>query len=96
MEYVKADPNSAHGTSFHDVEIHMSFDRLVEKLGPPHTTYEPGDKVRYEWCFRAKNRSDRPVTVYDWKTYSDKPREWHVGGWDKWDTIEFKRWFDSL
>ena len=94
MSYTKANPNNAHGTSFHDVVIEMSFDDLVKKLGAPHTTWGPGDKVQYEWCFQAFD--GRPVTVYDWKSYSDKPREWHVGGRDQIDTIRFKAWFDSL
>ncbi len=94
MSYTKMNPSDAHGTSFHDVEIHMPFDRIVEKLGKPHVTYEPGDKVRYEWCFQ--DIDGRPITVYDWKTYSDKPREWHVGGRTKSHTVQFKAWFDSL
>jgi hypothetical protein len=95
MSYIKTDLNDAVGTSFHDVVIEMRFDDLIKKLGQPHVSYASGDKVQYEWCF--KGPADRPVTVYDWKEYGNpRPSEWHVGGWDKWDTVDFKTWFDGL
>lgn len=78
-------------TSFHDVTIRESFDFMVKMLGEPHSENDPEDKVRYEWIFT--NSDGRPVTVYDWKSYSNKPKMWHIGGLNKEDTLQFKQWF---
>jgi hypothetical protein len=94
-QYVPTPVVDSSGTSFHGVEILLPFKELVEKLGVPHTTYTPGGKVRYEWVFRCQE-DGAVVTVYDYKSYSDQPREWHVGGTDLLDTVRFKEWFGDL
>ena len=84
---------NVNGTSFHDVEIRKNFDDLVALLGKPHYCNDPDDKVRYEWLFISDD--GRGVTLYDWKSYSDKPNVWHIGGMTQEITVSFKEWFES-
>ena len=89
------DLNMAVGTSFWDTVINAPYDVLVAKLGQPHATYAPGEKVQYEWAFRDDR--GRVTTVYDWKEYGNRrPSEWHVGGHDRQATEAFKAWFQCL
>tara|TARA_R100001440_G_scaffold71408_2_gene94354 strand:- start:803 stop:1126 length:324 start_codon:yes stop_codon:yes gene_type:complete len=78
------------GTSFHNVTITTSTNRLAEVLGPP-SHRDPGDgKVTREWALEYIDPSDpvgeapkRFVTVYDWKEGWDFPDNmtvrFHIG-----------------
>lgn len=87
-------PSLATGTSFWGTTIEMPYKALVAKLGKPHATYTPGDKVQYEWCFRGPD--GRPVTLYDWKEETQYPSEWHIGGLSQGQTEAFLRWFEGV
>jgi len=88
-------PKMAVGTSFWGTVIEVPYETLVTKLGKPHATYTPGEKVQYEWAF--KDDQGRVATVYDWKEYDNpRPSEWHVGGHNRQATEAFKAWFQSL
>lgn len=94
MNFIINPDADINGTSFYEVTINSSFDNLVKKLGEPHCEGSSDDKVRYEWFFT--NEAGRPVTLYDWKSYSDNPSVWHVGGLNKEDTLAFKRWINGF
>lgn len=90
----KASPGaSVCGTSYHGISVKCSFDDMVKKLGKPHASYPPGDKVRYEWVFTSED--GKVVTVYDWKEYCEKPSEWHLGAFNQEETVSFEKWFSG-
>ena len=82
------------GTCFHDVTIRCSFATLVKKLGEPHCMGDYEDNIRYEWFFTSEDGKN--VTLYDWKSYSDNPTVWNVGGLNKSDTEVFRSWFNRI
>jgi hypothetical protein len=94
MEFKQNPEAEVVGTSFYEVTIRESFAFMVKTLGEPHSEASPEDKVRYEWVFT--NSDGRTVTVYDWKSNSNKPNIWHVGGKNREDTLLFREWFDNL
>lgn len=88
------DSDAVNGTSWWGQIINMSFDDIVSRLGEPHKTWEPGDKVQYEWNF--VDSEGRAVTVYDWKEYNNRrPSEWHVGSRNVTTAKSFVKWFEE-
>jgi hypothetical protein len=87
---------SANGTSFHDVTIKTSANKLISVLGEPHWVNNTGeDKVNFEFIFETDEGD--VFTIYDWKHYRkldlDEIIEWHIGShsrmisWDAQDEI---------
>jgi hypothetical protein len=87
---------SANGTSFHDVTIKTSANKLISVLGEPHWVNNTGeDKVNFEFIFETDEGD--VFTIYDWKHYRkldlDEVIEWHIGShsrmisWDAQDEI---------
>lgn len=92
MNFISNPDADVCGTSFHGVTIHQSLGSLLNKLGAPH--YEGGDKTQYEWFFTSED--GRVITLYDWKSYTDNPSVWNVGGLNKVDTEMFRSWFNRI
>ncbi len=80
----------ADGTSFHDVTIKTTINKLVDVLGLPTYFDNTGeDKVNIEWVCETENGDI--VTIYDWKEYRslqlDEKITFHLGGHNKIGTI---------
>lgn len=92
--YTPTPDADANGTSFHGTVLNELYAGLVGRLGMPHCSYGPDDKVQYEWVFTGPDGS--VVTLYDWKQYGiSRPSQWHVGGRSKKSTEAFRRWFEG-
>ena len=96
---MKKTERSANGTSFHDVVITTSINKLTQLLGEPSYYDNSGDdKVNVEWDCEIENGN--VVTIYDWKEYrpigKDENIEFHIGGLSKIDTIDAKLELISL
>jgi hypothetical protein len=87
---MKKTEKSANGTSFHDVTITTSINKLTKVLGEPSYIGDYEDKVTVEWVCELGD--GRVVTVYDWKEYrsigKDENIEFHIGGLNKMDTFD--------
>jgi hypothetical protein len=85
---------SANGTSFHDVTIKTSANKLISVLGEPHWVNNTGeDKVNFEFIFETDEGD--VFTIYDWKHYRkldlDEIIEWHIGSHSRmisWDALD--------
>jgi len=88
---MKKTEKSANGTSFHDVTITTSINKLIQVLGEPSYVGDYEDKVSVEWICELGD-GGRVVTVYDWKEYrsfgKDENIEFHIGGLSKRDTFD--------
>lgn len=80
-------------TAFHGHVIRMSLPSLVKKLGKAHVEFM-ASKSQFEWFF--SDPAGRPVVLYDYKSVSRSPDEWHVGTRHPALAAEFVRWFQSL
>jgi len=82
----------ANGTSFHDVIVEASLERLLRLFGKP--AYEDIDgKVTREWILKGPR--GEYVTVYDYKYDGASAGYWHVGGKNKLDELAFADWFNG-
>lgn len=79
-------------TSFHDVEIYGSLEKLTEILGAP-ILYPDGYKTKHEWVMEGDDGT--MVTVYDYRYDGSKEGHWHVGGRDRLACLKFKNWFED-
>jgi hypothetical protein len=85
---------NANGTSFHDVTIKTSANKLISVLGEPHWVNNTGeDKVNFEFIFETEEGD--VFTIYDWKHYRsldlDEIIEWHIGSHSRmisWDALD--------
>ena len=87
------------GTSFHDVTIKTSINQLTKVLGEPSMDNNSGeDKVNVEWEVIIDNNI--VGTIYDWKEYrrldGDDLVEFHIGGFNKNDTVVIKNELKQL
>lgn len=78
MNYTKALPEDAFGTSF-VTSVDCSYAEIVKLFGEPHELGGGDDKVKAEWVFETELGT---VTVYDYKEYDtdlEDIRDWHIG-----------------
>ena len=91
MEHLKITTNETGGTSFHDVTVSTTINKLKTILGEPDFDDNYGDdKVNMEW--NRKTSKGNVFTVYDWKEYRvikpDEIIQWHIGGKNQPETRE--------
>lgn len=84
---------SANGTSFHDITITTTINKLTDVLGLPTYFDNSGqDKVNVEWV--CETEEGNIVTIYDWKEYRslrlDDEVEFHIGGKNVFETLDAK------
>jgi len=85
--------NLINETSFYDVTIKTSINQLTKVLGEPSIQDNTGeDKVNVEW--EVITEDGVVGTIYDWKEYrrldGDDLVKFHIGGYDKNDTLIVK------
>ena len=90
---MKKTDKTADGTSFHNVTIKTTINKLTDALGHPQHYYNDGeDKVNVEWV--CETEGGDVVTIYDWKEGRtigvDEKIEFHLGGHNKMSTLEAK------
>lgn len=89
----KSTPNaSVYDTSFYDVVIFASLERLVAMFGNPNVA--DGYKITHEWVLKDVDTGD-VVTVYDYKYNGAARKEWHVGAKSRRACLKFERWFNK-
>jgi len=94
------------GTGFQGDLEGFSGQDLIDILGPPHYTPEPGatSKTQAEWAFKFKDGT--VATIYDYKTGKsylgedegqdmEETTEWHIGGKSQKATQYIKDWIES-
>jgi hypothetical protein len=91
--------NLINGTSFYDVTIKTSINQLTKVLGEPSIQDNTGeDKVNVEW--EVITEDGVVGTIYDWKEYrrldGDDVVEFHIGGFNKSDTLIIKNELKQL
>jgi hypothetical protein len=91
--------NLINRTSFHDVTIKTSINKLTKILGEPSIQDNTGkDKVNVEW--EVITEDGVVGTIYDWKEYRRLDRddlvEFHIGGFNKSDTLIIKNKLKQL
>ena len=74
--------------------VNTTYATIVEKLGEPHYTGYPEDKIQAEWLLKFEDESTGEVfvaSIYDWKNYENGINygyyRWHIGGKDL-DAVE--------
>jgi hypothetical protein len=90
---MKKTDKGADGTSFHNVTIKTTINKLTDALGHAHYFQNTGeDKVNVEWICETEDGD--VVTIYDWKEYRtigvDEEIEFHIGGHNKMSTLGAK------
>jgi hypothetical protein len=83
---MKKTNSSTNGTSFHNVTIKTSVNKLKSVLGEPEVEDNTGeDKVNFEWDLETSEGD--VVSLYDWKEYReidlDETIEFHIGAHSK-------------
>lgn len=83
---MKKTNSSTNGTSFHNVTIKTSVNKLKSVLGEPEVEDNTGeDKVNFEWDLETSEGD--VVSLYDYKQYreigEDEIIEWHIGAHSK-------------
>jgi hypothetical protein len=83
---MKKTNSSTNGTSFHNVTIKTSVNKLKSVLGEPEFEDNTGeDKVNFEWDLETSEGD--VVSLYDWKEYReidlDETIEFHIGAHSK-------------
>lgn len=78
-------------TSFHDVIIRTTVNKLKKRLGEPCYINNTGnDKVNFEWVVETK--SGILGRIYNYKEYRkikvNEVIEWHIGGKNKVNDLE--------
>jgi hypothetical protein len=79
----KLSNKSATGTSFHDVTIQTTPQKLIDVLGEPQFgDNSEQDKTNFDWICETKD--GKVFTIYDWKYYRplqmDEIIDFHIGG----------------
>ena len=79
----KLTEKSAIGTSFHDVSIQTTPQKLIDALGEPQFGDNSGqDKTNFD--FVCETEDGDVFTIYDWKEYRplkmDEIIDFHIGG----------------
>ena len=88
---MKLTTKSSDGTSFHNIMIKTTVQKLIDTIGHPQYFQNTGnDKVNFEWICETK--SGDVVTIYDWKEYRplgyDEEILFHLGGRTQLHTID--------
>jgi hypothetical protein len=83
---MKKTNSSTNGTSFHNVTIKTSVNKLKSVLGEPEFEDNTGEeKVNFEWDLETSEGD--VVSLYDWKQYreidEDEIIEFHIGAHSK-------------
>ena len=91
---MKKTNKTADGTSFHNVTIKTTINKLMEAIGDPDYFENSGkDKVSVEWV--RETALGHVITIYDWKEYRvlglNEEVEFHLGGQEKDHTLTAKR-----
>ena len=91
---MKKTNKTADGTSFHNVTIKTTINKLMEAIGDPDYFENSGkDKVNVEWV--RETALGHVITIYDWKEYRvlglNEEVEFHLGGQEKDHTLTAKR-----
>jgi hypothetical protein len=83
------------GTSFYDVTVRTSAEKLNSKLGQGGDNGF-GDKVRFEW--HCETADGTPFSIYDWKQQpeEDDVLNYHIGGHDKLSCFKAKRELEEI
>jgi hypothetical protein len=81
-------------TSFHNVTIKTTINKLMEAIGDPNYFENSGkDKVNVEWV--RETALGHVITIYDYKEYRvlglNEEVEFHLGGQEKDHTLTAKR-----
>lgn len=81
------------GTSFHNVTIKTTINKLMDAIGDPdYFDNEGDDKVNVEWV--RETALGHIITIYDWKEYRvlglNEEVEFHLGGQEKDHTLKAK------
>lgn len=79
----KLTKKSTNFTSFFDVVLNTTVNKIIEKFGKPlYESNGAGDKVNFEW--QGETESGDVFTIYDWKEYReldlDETVSFHIGG----------------
>jgi len=90
---MKKTTQSIKGTSFHDITIKTTVQKLISKLGELDYIDNTGeDNVNYEWDCETENGD--VFTIYDWKYYrpvsEDEIIDFHIGSKGKSIALEAK------
>jgi len=72
------------GSSYHNLDLECSLDKLIEKLGQPSYVGSDDDKVQLYWVFFEINNNGEHsvISIYDWKEYDksiNRITNWHIG-----------------
>lgn len=86
----KLTEKSASGTSFHDITITTTPQKLIDALGEPQFGDNSGqDKTNFD--FVCETEDGDVFTIYDWKEYRplkmDEIIDFHIGGKTKFVTM---------
>ena len=86
----KLTEKSAIGTSFHDITITTTPQKLIDALGEPQFGNNSGqDKPNFD--FVCETEDGDVFTIYDWKEYRplkmDEIVDFHIGGKSKFITM---------
>jgi hypothetical protein len=90
----KTDYSRVDGTSFHNVTLLTSVNKLESILGESDYEANDGnDKVNFEWYCETKDGA--PFTIYDWKQYrginKDEDIVFHIGSFNVLTALEAKQ-----
>ena len=80
-------------TSFHNITIKTTINKLMEAIGDPNYFENSGkDKVNVEWV--RETALGHVITIYDYKEYRvlglNEEVEFHLGGQEKDHTLKAK------
>ena len=97
MQYNKISNSSVEGTSYHDDQISATVEELFNAFGRIERA-NASDKTQFHYSLELSDGT--PFTIYDWKEYryfrTNERIDFHIGGFDKRDTIKAKREIENL
>ncbi len=91
--YSRSDEACIDGTSYYNVCVYATLEKMVEKFGPPQRG--EGYKTKHEWTFRGPTQSEN-IAVYDYKYDGSVSGEWHVGATSYANSVKFEKWFNEM
>ena len=91
--YTRNDAANINGTSFYNVVIVSSLEKMIDRFGPPMSG--DGYKTKHEWVFEGPTRNDN-VAVYDYHYDGAEMGEWNVGAQTYESAIAFVKWYMGM
>ncbi len=79
LKLKKVNYKITNNTSFSDLYLNVSLERLIKLLGQPSYVGSGDNKTQLEWVFYES--SDKCFTIYDYKSVNliHEIKRWHVG-----------------